>query len=439
MIKPKFSSPITTILTFNLFTVFIYITAPINWMTDYFIISVLYILLCQIFIYVGYKFGFKAGTEKSLINSTKKYLFNDISDKQLTFVFIFYSLTFLIKYGYILRFSPLDIEGMVMFLLIGIADPDLGYALTLDSLRPTTIPWTIYFVVSIVNQLFFIIGFLCWSKLNKPKKILFLLFLLVEVFFWLGRATNMGIIVLITTYLLTRFYKNLLNQSSRAKNIKFFVITLILLTISISVFSYNLSHRTGSDKVNYQSFNLGNSVVDEGSLVFSILSEPLHETYLFMVYYLAQGYYHTSLAFDLDFIPTFFWGNNPAVMSLGEILGIDVWKDTYMYRLGEKGVDPLIQWHSAYLWYASDVSFLGVPFLLFLISYLLGFSWGYSSNSPDFLSKIIFVILGNMLLFLFANNSYLSMFFYSFMFAFPFWYFTRVRKKDFEFQPEIPK
>ena len=36
------------------------------------------------------------------------------------------------------------------------------------------------------------------------------------------------------------------------------------------------------------------------------------------------------------------------------------------------------------------------------------------------------MILGNMLLFLFANNTYLASVFYAFMFLLPFWLFTRV-------------
>jgi hypothetical protein len=58
------------------------------------------------------------------------------------------------------------------------------------------------------------------------------------------------------------------------------------------------------------------------------------------------------------------------------------------------------------------------------MAYLFGFSWARSAQG-DFLSRIVFVIFGNMLLFLFANNTYLSTVLYSFMFLLPFWLFTR--------------
>lgn len=424
----KQSFPITFILGFNILTILIFITAPYIWVSDYLILVICYVLFCQLMILWGYKFGNRTGIKFSFSEKVKDLFLYQLSNRLLTFIFIFYSTTFLIKYAYLLRFSPFDIQGMFSYLLIGIEDPNLGYALTIDDPRPTTIPWTIYFLISIINQLFFIIGFISWEKMKAWKKILFVLFLLIEVFFWFGRATNMGIIILITTLLFLRFYNINFSKGLIRSNLKLITFVLIALTISISVFSYNLISRKGSLTINYQVFNLGNSVVDENSSIFSLIPESVHETYMFAVYYLAQGYYHTSLAFDLNFRPTFFLGNNPAIISLANTFGIDVWKDTYVYRLEEKGVDPLIQWHSAYLWYASDVSFLGVPLVMFFWGYVLGFSWGFSVNNSDFLSKIVFVIVSNILLYMFANNSYLSMIFYAFLFVFPLWFYTRIIK-----------
>jgi hypothetical protein len=145
-----------------------------------------------------------------------------------------------------------------------------------------------------------------------------------------------------------------------------------------------------------------------------------------VIWYFGGGYYHASFALDLDFRPTLFLGSNPALIGLAAIFGIDVWNDTYMHRLQTtRGIDELGVWHTAYLWYANDVSFVGVPLLLLGMAYLFGFSWARAAQG-DFLSGIVFVMVGNMLLFLFANNTYLSSVFYSFMVLLPFWLLTRV-------------
>jgi hypothetical protein len=184
--------------------------------------------------------------------------------------------------------------------------------------------------------------------------------------------------------------------------------------------------RSGNVEMRAELYKVGQSSVVGDHPVLSIVPEPLQPTYMNVVSYLCQGYYHTSLAFDLEFESTWLLGNNPALISLASVIGLDVWDRTYMHRLeAEAGVDQLGSWHSAYTWYACDVSFYGVPVVLFCLAYLFGFSWAKSARG-DFLSKIMFVMFGNMLLFLFANNTYLSTVFYSFMFLFPFWMVTRV-------------
>jgi hypothetical protein len=140
---------------------------------------------------------------------------------------------------------------------------------------------------------------------------------------------------------------------------------------------------------------------------------------------MGQGYYHACRALDIDFRWTKFLGSNGSLVALAERLGIDVWNNTYMHRLQRDGIDEYAVWHSAYTWWAGDVTFYGVPLLLFCLAWLFGFSWALG-NQGDFLSKIFFVLFGNMLLYLFANNTYLASIFYAMMLFGPIWLLTRV-------------
>lgn len=416
--------PLTVVISFNLFTLFMFYTAPFTWKTDNLIEFLFFALLCQSLIIVGYNLGYRKQTKKQLINAP----FYRLSPVRLNFVFLFYTFTFLIKYAYLLRIKVLDISGMISFLLIGFGDPQLGYALSVDASRPYTINWSAYFVIAILNQVFFIIGFTNWKGMNRIKKVLFVIFIAIDIFYWMGRGTNFGVISLITTFLFSIIYNLKSIKISLIKAIRFFIVIILLLVGSIAVFSFNLNARRGGAELKYEQFDLGLSSVDANSVALSVVPKPLQLTYLLVVSYLCQGYYHTCLAFDLDFKSTYFLGNNPALIDFAKVAGIDVWKDTYMYRLREKGVDPLVNWHSAYTWYANDVSFICVPFVLFFIGYLFGISWTLSLNGNDFLSKVMFIILGNIILYLFANNTYLSTVFYSFIFILPVWYFTRVKR-----------
>jgi len=317
---------------------------------------------------------------------------------------------------------------MVTVLALGVADPHFGYRLALDSSVPYTVSWTIFFAISIVNNLFFIIGFCKWKSMNRFKKYLFVFFVLLEMFYWFGRGTNFGVITLVTTFLFVLMYRLKSINFNFKQKVTLSLLVVFLFCTSIAVFSLNMTGRRGGAELSYDQFDVGKSYVDENSLVFSIIPEPLHDTYMYMVSYLTQGYYNTCVAFELDYQPSYFLGNNPSVEQIATIFNVDVYKKTYVYRLKDKGIDPEVSWHSAYLWYANDVTFFGVPVLLFFMGYLFGASWTLSLNHNDFLSKIMFVILANMLLFLFANNSYLGSVFYSLMFLLPFWILSRISR-----------
>lgn len=414
--------PITLVIGFNLFTLLVFYTAPIDWVTDNLFIFFIFAITCQIMIAFGYSLGYKKSLKRNVFSAPLQ----TFSRKRINFIFFFYIATFLIGYAYHLKFNVFNIKGMINYLMVGILDPHTGYRMALDENRPPTVSWSIYFLISIINQLFFIIGFIKWSQMNLLKKIFFIFFILIDLFFWMGRGTNFGVISMITTLAFASVFKLKFVGTDLKKTLKFFFIIALFLFGSIYIFSYNMTNRSGSDKINFQAFNLGPSKVNENAAIFTLIPKQLQTTYMFVVSYLTQGYYHTCLAFNLDFKPTFFLGSNPASISMGQAFNIDVWENTYMYRLGKEGVDPLVNWHSAYLWYANDISIPCVPILLFFIGYIFGFSWGLSLKSNDFLSKIIFIIVGNMLLYLFANNSYLSSIFYSFMFILPLWYLSRV-------------
>lgn len=420
----KENLPLYLIIGFNLITIFVFSTSPIEWNTDNLYIFYLLSGTCLFLTYIGFKRGFRKGNR---INITRVNL--ALKDKKpVNFIFIFYLITFLIKYAYLLKFKPYEIVEMVKFLGVGVADPKLGYKLSLDSSRIAVVPWFVYFLISIINQIFFIVGFLFWKNFSKIKKIIFLFLLFVEIYFWMGRGTNFGVIVLITTLILVLLINLKVRKIKFLFILKYVFVLIGFFLLSISFFGSNLANRSGNQNLNLDEFDLGNSVVNPNHISLQVIPENFHRTYMYVVSYMSQGYYHTCLAFDLEYQPTFFLANNPGIISFSEIFGLSFYKNTYVYRLQDKGVDPDINWHSSYTWYASDFTFLGVPIVFFYLGYFFGCCWNLGHYKGDFLSKILFVIIGNSLLFTFANNNYLSSVFYSLLILIPFWYFTRIKR-----------
>ena len=414
--------PILGVCGFNLFTLFVFVTAPVEWRTDNMLELCVFVLFCQLLVFIGFGLGHHRG-EASPPKYKPPFFY---ADALVHVLFGIYLLTFPISYAYRMEFSPFDIPGMVSHLLAGIEDPHFGYRSALVKTGRSPIPWSVYLAVSVFNQLFFAAGFLHWRHLRRAAKVIFVVLVGIELFYWVGIATSFGVVSLATTWGLSSMFWRARGVGSRSrKAVGSLALIVVLLAGSIAFFSYNLYRRSNFVQINVEQSEVAHARLILDHPAFTVVPEPLWPTYVMVVSYLAQGYYHTCFAFDLDFRSTGMLGSNPALISLAEAFGIYVWDDTYMHRLQRKGIDEFGVWHSAYLWYASDVSFFGVPVLLFFLGYFFGFSWAQGLQG-DFLSRLVFIMFGNMLLFLFANNTYLSSVFYAFMVFVPLWMLTRL-------------
>lgn len=411
------------IVGFNIFTIVLYATAPLNYSSSAcYLLSIIYLLFsCALM-----NSGFKAGERRSYnaARIERKLLF-EVSNKTIGFVYLFYALTFLIKYAYHLRFSPLDISGMFSFLSLGVADPNWAYNMAIADTRPWTVRWSVYFIISIVDQVFFIFSFLTYNRQKRYQKILLLFFLIVEIFYWVGRATNFGVIALVLGFFITRVVNSGNDNKFNVKKLgKLLLLGVLLFFVAVFFFGNTMDSRTGGADAT------SNFTVTKGGL-FEILPEQFWSPYYYVVSYLCQGYYNLSLALDIPHHDwTFLLGNNPALISLSNFLfGTDLMEHSYMKSLEIYcGVDEFAAWHSAYLWWANDFTIVGALFIVYLLAYITGYSFTLSTKCNDFLSKVICVITACMLIMMFANNTYLSNVFYASMFLFPLWYITRFKR-----------
>jgi len=418
----KYYIPIIVILSANLFTLFAFLVAPYDWSKGNPALVSIYLIMNYLFIYFGYRKGIIKGSRK--INIKSQFLFN-VTDRQIFLFFLFYLFTFLVKYAYLLRFEFYDIFGMVSYLMVGIVDPQLGYNMSVLDTRPYTVSWSIFVFTSIINQMFFIYGFLVWKQLIKLLKIVFIIFLFIEIFYWFGRGTGFGIISIISNFIAVYFANNKISSI----NIKGLVRLMLVVFLAINIFGFLKNKRAGGDIDDLQVFDTVGSSVIEDHYIFNYIPDSFVQTYMHSTAYLSQGYFHLGLAMNsnITFTSTYFLGNNPATLNFANILGFDLWDRTYIRKLYMvEGIDDVGKWHSAYLWFANDVSFFGVPFVLFFMSYILGISFVYIINFNDLMSKILFVMLFNMFLYLFSNNTYLYQLFYSFSFISFFWILSRL-------------
>ena len=104
------------ILFFNIATLGLYIISPISVKSGFHELNIIYIALN---IFMMYK-GFKNGALKS-DNAIHSY-FMSLNTRIFKCCLVFYLLTFLIRYAYLLYLTPFDISGLINRISIGIAD-----------------------------------------------------------------------------------------------------------------------------------------------------------------------------------------------------------------------------------------------------------------------------------------------------------------------------
>lgn len=419
----SFKLPFYILIGFNILTIALYAIQPFVLNNGNYLYTLLYLFVNVLALY----YGIKSRLSKQFYydRSLKIGLYND---KTFKFIFIFYCLTFLIKYSYDLYCPIFDVNSIVNRIITGLYDPQLGYSL--KGVRQ--VPWTLYFLVSIIDNIFFIWGLLSWRNMKSLYKILFSFLCIFEVLFWFGKGTNFGVIIMISSVLFSFLLNNRnIGKIHFKRGLLYGIGIILLFFVSIAAFQHNMEARSGGDfdAVNTDLLAVTNGSVDNNSIILKILPPQFITLYLYIASYLTQGYYSLSYSFDCHFQWCYGLGNTPAIMSFANILGINIEPRIYQIQMYEMfHIEPYASWHSFYLWMANDVSLIGVPIIVFLIGRLVSTSYRLHKEKQDFLSGVVFVILANIILLFFANNNYLSSVFYSFMFIFPYWLITRYSK-----------
>lgn len=413
------------ILYFNVVTLILYIITPFSINSGYHFVNILYIAFN---IYMMSK-GFASG-ERHMNRIYQANSMASIKPKLFIIMLFFYLCTFLLRYAYMLYLPPFDVGLLINRIAIGIYDPYIGRTITHGS---RTLPWTIFFLTSIIDSVFFIIALISWSGIKRWCRILVITLMLIEALYWMGSGTNFGVIMLLLSSLLAMLIQIKEDVLSKASVIKYISWCMVALFLALFIFNYNMEGRSGGDFENLSGDSylaLGTSVkVDEQHPLLAFLPYRLQVLVLFIFSYVTQGYMFFENMFSLDFHWGCFFGNNPALQSIAQdFLGFNPAINSYQDQMEKLGVDSYVNWHSCYLWLANDFTLVGVPFVVFYIGKLTSSALYMFRRTKDILSGVMFIIFANMLFFMFANNNWISTVFYSFMFIFPYWYFTRYKK-----------
>lgn len=418
--------PYYLLVGFNILTWIIYLSNPyLNSSTDTHVLTVFYVLINIICLAVG----FRKGERVSVYTKLRKVTYaENFHNRYYSKYLIFYVLTFLLKYAYDLRIPAFNINALITRILLGISNAELGYAMTLEGAQ--SFSWSIYQFFNLFDCGFFIIGMLCWRYLSKIEKTSFFILVVIELLKWFGAGTSFGIMQICTTLVLVYVASMSIEYISKKQLFKISAILALVFIFAISAFGSNMQGRAGGELRDIQS-----SQVNLDSFVFkyfiSYLPSWFQNLYDFIVRYLVGGYYNLEYAFQCDYDWCMLLGSNNALTTLADdVFHIGIEENSYQIKMFHKfGVDPYVFWHSCYTWLANDFTLLGVPFVVYWIGRTTSLALSMFRKYNDMISGVIYVILGNVVIFFFANNNYLSGHFYLFMILFLYWVNVKYRIK----------
>ncbi len=224
-----------------------------------------------------------------------------------------------------------------------------------------------------------------WNKLSPTLKVLAVLGIVGNAAIYFLQGTNKGIVdlLILMPWLLILRHKNLAQILQPKRVLRFLLMFTIAGALFLPYLGLNIVGRGSTGTIGAVGIRGAGSVQPE-PIQIPGFNGPLANAYndgaTALASYVGQGYYGLSLALQEPFEWTYGVGHSPFFSWLAEkAMGMrlhEIDYSTYPWRVDRDfGWKADVQWISFYPWFASDVTFFGVPFIVFLFGRLLGLTW----------------------------------------------------------------
>ena len=344
--------------------------------------------------------------------SIRTYQFNKIkidkrfSSKFFYFSFFFGLLSVLGTYQNLMLAPSIIPYNLFEEIGRGLREPGLVYLGRMnaisDGLSSSSRVFNIISIFFAFFKLFFI--FLClyfWRNLNILKKLLVFIYAFLFISSGVSSGTNSVVFIFFIFGSLSLFVMYYLRSTGNFLKILPFMGIAFL--IPLGFFGYIMSKRGGGFEFFSTTSPLGDITVSAVTESIENIFDFYYYTFVWINYYLVQGYYGFSLILNLDLNWTFGFGNSDFLQrQLLLITGIDVSDLTFQARISEYWSSA--QWHSFYGQFANDLGFVGLSALMFIMGYFLSRVWASVIYNNSFYGMSLLPIFALMFIFFPANN-----------------------------------
>lgn len=406
--------PVKISIIFNMFTLLLYFYGAYDYPYRNSFLLVFFVAFTNLMMYYGFKYGTR---EKYETDGTRNNYPRFPIEKLISFLFWISLIMCIPKFIIYTGNYSFDIEQIFQKIISFFKEASVDSYLDRNLKPNATGIWQYINYINVLCGPFMwaytILGLYFWKKLNWKKKIGSIFIWTINLLSYICTSTNVGFFDFFLTIIIIITIKGWKRNSNLSRQKKKSQIKIILLAVLVFfmlgyIFSFIMLGRSGGNELSYQ-----RPIIVDGkrcnyrtdNIISAILPPAYKPFYAYLTRYLGHPYNALSLSFDVDFIPSLGVGNSWFMMDNLGPLKETAWNSTYNIAIDKAfGYDYYGNWHTAYIWFANDVSHLGVPFLFFILFAYCGKHWRRYWETNDMFSFLTFMLFVKMMIYMSANN-----------------------------------
>lgn len=382
--------PIRILMAFLVFTEVLFFVGPIYYEIGNNIGLIIYFLVVNLALYWGYSQGVK-----HFVPSNKRI--SDLAIKVILVIGLFSTIRSVSN-----SWANHGLSFSFAALLNSIANPGEAYHGSGENYYGSFFDMTLLtpFRLAVIP-----LGIYYWERLPKIYRWLVVLTILLQIILGLGVGVRKQLldVVLISIFTFTAKNPSYIEDPIQRRKVRIIVIPVILVFLVYFTFSIASRYGYGWDEL------------------FTLKGEQTREFYLkhmppWLAYslrsitsYLCQGYYALAKGLEIGIKDIAMFGDSwVSIYYSKKLFGFDPTPMTYMASLEPLGIDMRVNWHTMYLWLANQYTFIGVPFIVYIIGYFFAQSWNDTVFGHNGFSVIVLSFFIVMVFYMFANNQVFS-------------------------------
>ena len=420
--------PLLTVEIYLIFTLLLYAFGPIQFKTHNIDLFAIVMLSYHLAFILGYYIAIRTYKFNKIVINKR------FSSKLFYLSLCFAVLSVLATYQNLMLAQSIIPYTLFEDIARGLKEPGVVYlermtddAGALDGVSSGSRLFNILSLAFAFFKLFFIFIFLYfWNDLSYFKKFLVLLYSLLFLSSGLAAGTNSVIFIFFIFTSLTLLV--LVFIRSTRNFIKLIPYMGVIFLIPLGFFGFIMSRRGGGFEYFTGTSPLGDITISAATPYLTSFFDFYYYAFVWLNYYLVQGYYGFSLILNLDQKWTFGFGSSDFLQrQLFMLTGNNISNFTFQHQISDYWGPA--QWHSFYGEFANDFGFAGLSVLMFILGYFLSRVWASVIYNNSFYGMSLLPVFSIMFIFFPANNQvfgYIDTLSY-FLFMSLFWFFEDKR------------